>query len=59
MTTPSRPSLAERLFVLATALFLAAWLPALFGWWAARVVYVLSAPVAAGLALFLAVRRSP
>ncbi|WP_158502055.1 hypothetical protein [Vitiosangium sp. GDMCC 1.1324] len=52
---PLRP--VDAVFRIATALLLLAWLPALFGWWAARVLYVLSLPVVAGLSLFIAFRR--
>lgn len=46
-------------FRVATVLFLLAWLPALAGCRTARVLFVSSWPVVAGLALFLAFRRSP
>ncbi|WP_395806894.1 hypothetical protein [Archangium minus] len=54
---PLRP--LEVAFRLATSVFLLSWLPALFGCLTARLVFVLSWPAAGGLALVVAVRRSP
>ncbi|QRK06033.1 hypothetical protein JQX13_38800 [Archangium violaceum] len=54
---PLRP--LEVAFCLTTSVFLLSWLPALFGCRAARLVFVLCWPVVAGLALVVALRRSP